>query len=59
VHIHDDPHPAVIIEARREDQFMISLVENIARPPPSNRDILREVRSVGERAYSVEKSPRS
>jgi ParB family transcriptional regulator, chromosome partitioning protein len=49
-----EPHiPAVIIEARREDQFLMSLVENIARRPPSNRDILREVRSLRERAYSV------
>lgn len=45
--------PAVIIEARREDQFLMSLVENIARRPPSNRDILREVRSLRERAYGV------
>jgi ParB family transcriptional regulator, chromosome partitioning protein len=45
--------PAVIIEARREDQFLMSLVENIARRPPSNRDILREVKSLRERAYSV------
>lgn len=45
--------PAVIIEARREDQFLMSLVENIARRPPSNRDILREVRSRRERKYSV------
>jgi len=45
--------PAVIIEARREDQFLMSLVENIARRPPSNRDILREVRSLRARAYSV------
>lgn len=45
--------PAVIIEARREDQFLMSLVENIARRPPSNRDILREVRSLRERKYSV------
>jgi len=45
--------PAVIIEAQREDQFLMSLVENIARRPPSNRDILREVRNLRERAYSV------
>ena len=45
--------PAVIIDARSEDQFLMSLVENIARRPPSNRDILREVRSLRERAYSV------
>jgi ParB family chromosome partitioning protein len=31
----------------------MSLVENIARRPPSNRDILREVRSLRERGYNV------
>ena len=45
--------PAIIAEASREDQFLMSLVENIARRPPSNRDILREVRSLRERGYSV------
>ena len=45
--------PAVITEASREDQFLMSLVENIARRPPSNRDIIREVRSLRERGYSV------
>jgi len=45
--------PAVIIEARPADQFLMSLVENIARRPPSNRDILREVRSLRERAYGI------
>jgi ParB family chromosome partitioning protein len=45
--------PAIIIDAPREDQFLMSLVENIARRPPSNRDILREVRSLRERGYGV------
>jgi ParB family chromosome partitioning protein len=45
--------PAVITEASREDQFLMSLVENIARRPPSNRDILREVRSLRERGYNI------
>jgi ParB family chromosome partitioning protein len=45
--------PAIITEASREDQFLMSLVENIARRPASNRDILREVRSLRERGYSV------
>ncbi len=45
--------PAIIAEASREDQFLMSLVENIARRPPSNRDILREVRSLRERGYNV------
>lgn len=45
--------PAIITEASREDQFLMSLVENIARRPPSNRDIIREVRSLRERGYIV------
>jgi ParB family chromosome partitioning protein len=45
--------PAIITEASREDQFLMSLVENIARRPPSNRDIIREVRSLREREYTV------
>ena len=45
--------PATVIEAPREDQFLMSLIENIARRPPSNKDILREVKSLKERGYSV------
>jgi ParB family chromosome partitioning protein len=45
--------PAIITEATREDQFLMSLIENIARRPPSNRDIIREVRSLRERGYNV------
>lgn len=45
--------PAAVTEVPREDQFLMSLVENIARRPPSNRDILREVRSLRERGYNV------
>lgn len=43
--------PANIIEASREDQFLMSLIENIARRPPSNRDLLREVINLKERGY--------
>jgi ParB family chromosome partitioning protein len=45
--------PAVITEVSREDQYLMSLVENIARRPPSNRDIIREVRTLRERGYSA------
>jgi ParB family chromosome partitioning protein len=45
--------PAIVIEAPREDQFLMSLVENIARRRPSNRDILREVKSLRARGYTV------
>jgi ParB family chromosome partitioning protein len=45
--------PSIVIEAPKEDQFLMSLVENIARRRPSNRDILREVKSLRDRGYSV------
>lgn len=45
--------PAIVTNASREDQFLMSLVENIARRPPSNRDILREVKSLRERGHNV------
>jgi ParB family transcriptional regulator, chromosome partitioning protein len=43
--------PANVIEASQEDQFVMSLVENIARRPPSNRALLREVLNLKERGY--------
>jgi ParB family chromosome partitioning protein len=45
--------PAIITEVSREDQYLMSLVENIARRPPSNRDIIREVRNLRERGYNI------
>ena len=44
--------PAVIIDAPRDQQFLMSLVENIARRPPSNGDLFREVRVLRERRYT-------
>jgi ParB family chromosome partitioning protein len=46
--------PAVVTDATREEQLVMSLVENFARRGPSNRDLLREVRSLRERKYKVE-----
>lgn len=45
--------PATVIEASREDQFLMSLIENIARRAPSNRDIVREVMNLKMRGYLV------
>jgi ParB family transcriptional regulator, chromosome partitioning protein len=45
--------PANVIEVSREDQFVMSLVENIARRPPSNKDLLREVLSLKSRGYGT------
>ena len=46
--------PAVVIEATVEDRHLMSLVENIARRPPSTRALLGEVRSLRERGYTIE-----
>lgn len=50
--------PAVISDASREEQLLMSLVENIARHPPSNLDLLREVRSLRERSYKSDEIAR-
>lgn len=41
--------PAIITEAPAEERYLMSLVENIARRPPSNRDLFREVRTLLKR----------
>jgi ParB family chromosome partitioning protein len=46
--------PAVITEAPREEQFLMSLVENLARRPPSNHGLFLEVRSLRQRKYTEE-----
>jgi len=50
--------PAVMSDAPREEQLVMSLVENFARRPPSNRDLLREVRSLRERKYNADEIAR-
>jgi ParB family chromosome partitioning protein len=44
--------PAIIVDAPKEEQFLMSLVENIARRPPGEHDIVREIRALRERKYS-------
>jgi ParB family chromosome partitioning protein len=46
--------PAIVIDASREDQYLMSLIENIARRPPSQLGLLKAVRSLREREYSVD-----
>lgn len=46
--------PAVITEVTREQLYLMSLVENVARRPPSNRALLLEVRSLVERGYKAD-----
>jgi ParB family chromosome partitioning protein len=43
--------PANVIDAPREEQFVMSLVENIARRNPSCKDLVREVSCLRERGY--------
>ena len=44
--------PAIIVDAPREEQFLMSLVENIARRPPGEHDIVREIRALRDRKYN-------
>jgi ParB family transcriptional regulator, chromosome partitioning protein len=46
--------PAIVTEVSREDQFLMGLIENLARRQPSNRDILREVTLLRARGYNPE-----
>ena len=46
--------PAIIIEASTEERFLMSLVENIARRVPRDRDIVREIKSLRERDHNAE-----
>ena len=46
--------PAVVIDATREDQFLMSLVENIARRAPSNTALIAELRNLRQRNYKTD-----
>ena len=46
--------PAIMSDASREERLLMSLVENIARRPPSNSDLLREVKNLRERNYTAD-----
>lgn len=46
--------PALVVDAAREEQFLMSLVENIARRPPSNTALIREVRELTRRKCNPE-----
>jgi Predicted transcriptional regulators len=45
--------PALIVDAPKEEQFLMSLIENIARRPPGENDIVREIRALRARKYSA------
>jgi ParB family chromosome partitioning protein len=46
--------PANVIDTDRESLFLMSLVENIARRPPSNKDLFREVSCLKARGYKAQ-----
>lgn len=46
--------PAVIADVTREEQFLMSVVENVARRPPSNHSLFNEVRNLRGRNYTEE-----
>ena len=43
--------PAIVVEATREDAFLMSLVENLARRSHSPLELIREVGALRERGY--------
>lgn len=44
--------PAIISNAPKQDRFLMSVVENVARRAPSEHDIIREIRGLQERGFS-------
>ena len=45
--------PAAVIQASRDDCFVMSLVENLARRHHTPLELLREIGSLKERGYSI------
>jgi ParB family chromosome partitioning protein len=46
--------PAIIIDASRTDQYLMSLIENIARRQPTYLGLLMETKRLRERGYSID-----
>jgi ParB family chromosome partitioning protein len=45
--------PALVVEATKQDCYLMSLVENIARRNPSPVELMREVGSLKSRGYNI------
>jgi ParB family chromosome partitioning protein len=45
--------PAIVIDVPREDRYIMSLVENIARRKHTTMEFVREIAALRERGYSV------
>lgn len=46
--------PSVIIDATKEDRYLMSLVENIARRRHKTTDLLKEITTLSSRGYTAE-----
>jgi ParB family chromosome partitioning protein len=46
--------PAIVGTASREDQFLMSLIENVARRPTSELGLIREIKSLLKRNYRAD-----
>ena len=44
--------PAIVVDAPIHDRYLMSLVENLARPPRTNLQLAREIKSLRERGYT-------
>ena len=44
--------PALVIEATREERYLMSLVENIARRQPDSLDLVRGIAALDEKGYA-------
>jgi ParB family chromosome partitioning protein len=45
--------PAIVVDAPLHDRYLMSLVENLARPPRTTLQLAREIRTLRERGYST------
>ena len=45
--------PALVVDAPLHDRYLMSLVENLARPPRTTLQLAREIQTLKERGYST------
>ena len=45
--------PAIIVDASKEDRYLMSLVENLARRPAASIELVREIQTQRERGYNL------
>jgi len=45
--------PAIVVDAPLHDRYLMSLVENLARPPRTTLQLAREIKTLRERGYTT------